>query len=339
MRALVLLVLVACSKQATAPDSGPVDAGPESFASQYAHAICDSIEGCCAKNHFKLDRSTCLAIVEGEEQLRVNAAAAAGKPIDSGAVVRCLAEARATFQACPTDDWFAAQAKLVGACDLWSEVEAGTLPPGASCGLDSECNPAGCDTVRCDWTGSQLACACHHAPSDGKPCWKYGGPDIWDCTYGPEELATQFFLWRGFWYRRPTQWSWYCDYKADGGPACAKSLPVGATCDPLTATGRYVPACGGANCDPMKTCSYAPLGATCGYMAMATLVYCAPGLYCDYPSQTCQVKRQTGEACSQADYVGQGCASGFCDEDIHPDGGMGQCIVSPFAPFYVCGSL
>lgn len=336
MRPLFLILLVGCGTQKkVVPDSGPVGDAGDPFASQYARAVCDSIEGCCQKNHFKLARSTCLTVVAGEEQQRINEAAARGKQVIPGAMDRCLAETRATFQACPTTDWVAAQAKLLAACDLWSvamEGGTGTKPPGASCTTSEECSLAGCSSGGCFGQTGSKQCVCHHPPVEGKPC---SGPEVWDCIRTPDGSGETFTLFRGWWFQQPTRWSLYCDIAADGGPTCAPTLPVGSTCDPLTATAAWVPACGGATCDAMKACSFAPVGAPCGH---ASGTHCDEGLYCDL-DQTCQAKRPTGEPCGRAEFTGRGCTGDFCDHDVHPDGGIGQCVASPFAPFYVCGAL
>lgn len=329
MRALVLLALVACSKQAITPDSGPVEAGPESFASQYAHAVCDSIEGCCTKNHFKLDRSTCLAVVEGEMQLRANARAAAGNAIDSGAVARCVAEARATFQACPTNDWSTAQAKLQRACDVWSLP--GTKPIGALCTSSSECAPnSGCDSVDCSGN-----CVCHHEAGPGSCANKT--TDILDCPRALDEVYLFFNVFTHSLYGSETSQAWYCDIFNDAGPTCTPTDPLGAPCDPFTAIGGYVPSCGGATCDETtKTCTRAAIGKPCG---RSTSTYCVTGAFCDYPSNTCQPQRGPGEFC-RGEYPAASCTGHFCDHDVPaPKEEFGRCLASPFAPFYVCGSI
>jgi hypothetical protein len=329
MRALVLAALVACSKQESAPDSGPIDAGPESFASQYAHAVCDSIGDCCAQNHFKLDRSNCVAVVEGEEQLRVNGAAASGLSIDSGTVERCLAEARATFQACPTSDWKTAQAKLQRACHVWSLP--GNKPIGASCTDSTECaTNTGCDFVDCSET-----CICHHEAGPGSCASKTS--DVLDCPRAIDEDYTFFNVFTHAQNVYPTSEKWYCDIFNDAGPTCTPTDPLGTPCDPSTAIGSYVPSCGGATCDKTtKTCTRAPIGAPCG---RTIDTYCVDGAFCDYPSYTCQVQHKTGEPCG-GEFPAASCTGNFCDYDVPaPKNAVGQCLTSPFAPFYVCGAL
>lgn len=319
-RALLLIGCLGCSTTPTTPDAGPADAGPETFASQYARAVCDSIEGCCTKNHFKLDHASCLAVVAGEREERDD-----GRVPDPDRAAKCLAEVRSTFQACPTDDWEAAQQRLLDACNLWpTQVDA-----GAYCNSASDCPTAGCDWVTCD-----IWCTCHHKPIPGSPC-----TETVDCPRNNELLIPRWQVFRSPRYPGwPLQWSMYCDIAVDGG-TCLPTSPLGAACEPLTAVGGYVPSCGGAACDKTtKTCTHSPVGSACpmGFDRGT----CAPDAYCANPAKTCQPRADTGEACPPMEYgPGAGCRSGICDYDVQVNGGYGRCLASPFAPFYVCGAL
>jgi len=215
MKWLALVAVCACSTP-----KALVDAGPESFASQYARAICDSIEGCCAKNRLKLDRASCIAVVEGEEQARMNEETALGNQVNAEAAARCLGELRATFAACPIDDWEVAQKRVLRACDVWTPpAEPGTKSPGESCKTSDECSPIGCDEASCEeWAMDRATgerhCTCHHQPAAGMPCEFYGGvfagPNVWDCPENGYVMGS-FYVFRRLQYPQDlSAWSSYC---------------------------------------------------------------------------------------------------------------------------------
>lgn len=165
--ALMCAALAACGGTvAPVPDA----ALPETFAHQYARALCDNLGGCCAANSLRHDPRACLPVVEAEMQESVVEARIRGLDFHEDLVEGCL-RAIATFARTCTQDGDVFRPHWVPEC---GRIFSSSAPLGATCESDLQCASARC--------GSSGTCV-SLVPEEGQPC-----PIDWDCSAFPLTL-------------------------------------------------------------------------------------------------------------------------------------------------------
>ena len=320
--------LGACSTKSTTV--APV--AEADFALQAAHALCDTIQPCCAQTSYPYDQAACVARMQ--QEVKEDVKPSPNTTYDPSAAGRCVAKVRELAAKCadPADgDDDAAEEDC-------KAIYVGTTKTGEACDKSAECAPSPEGRVRCvhygdlgspgsvqnrdggtnpppPVTGSQCTLYKKNA-AKGDPCGpnnsKDGGkpPTIVGACEGRVKNATL-----------------YCDYKS---LTCQPVIAVGQPCMDLTSG-----ACaGGGSCTNGTCAAPGAEGAACDFEG------CAPGLYCARSSSgdkigggKCAKEKKTGEACSSGSGSDYGaCATGSCSE--------GKCSAGSFATAAACkGSM
>ena len=131
MRSILVLlglsgaVVVACSSKS--PD--------EKYASDFADAVCQSMEPCCTQNGFTFDKGNCELGSAGFVQSGNDAALKAGAVFDQQSADACVAAIRQLAQSCKSG---ADDPTLSAPC---SHVWSGTKAAGSACTSDFDCAP------------------------------------------------------------------------------------------------------------------------------------------------------------------------------------------------------
>lgn len=272
----------------------PVAAGD--FASSYAHAVCDNIAACCAKEGIGYDANACFTAVQGIIQgLLVNPATAAGSVYDATAAGDCIAKVRDAAIAC--NDTTSGKTDLNSACN---RVYSGTKKPGESCNASTDCAASADGQVTCDhWSSSSLdggtssgtLCQVRKTPTGGEPCGGIGGAPpavVGNCDYGASDTFA-------------------CDYTSH---TCVPRAAVGAAC---TSSDSCVTT---AYCSSQKCVARVGIGGACTNFGSE----CDATSRCDTNTKLCVAKLADGAACmTSTDCTGGHCTSNKCKSSSYAD--------------------
>ena len=271
-----LALLGACSGKTTS-------AAPVALAdlpSAYAHAVCDSIKGCCDDANFKYDDASCVTAAQKEIQDELSAFAGT---YDANAAGDCVAAVRENAASCTARK---------SSDDSCGRVFSGTKQLGEACNTHiSDCALSSAGTVSCEsWFNATSAggtqCVLYRTAQTGDPCSSTsttGNPP--PSTQGDCFLSTSPF---------------FCD-------------PASSTCQPRRAQGTACDSaleCASGLLCVNKLCSPPPtLNQPCddGFE-------CADGLYCAYANKICLAQKKPGSTCSYSE--GTSCLNGNCANGV-----------------------
>ncbi len=298
----IATALAACSSSTNA--AAPV--AEADLALQAAHALCDSIQPCCAQVGYTYDAATCIANEQAVVQREITQEAGQGGTYDANAAGNCVAQLRAQAAACADPP---ANTRSMSDC---GPIYAGTKKVGDACTHTAECAANAEGSVTCTTTtvlngpgggggSSSAMCVLYKkVAAKGDPCGgSSSGPPATiqaDCEGNDSPL--------------------YCDYT--GTHTCVDRLAIGQSCQ---GQGCVV----GAFCNNGTCTANLAAGATCQYGN------CATGLYCNVASVssgtgTCDPQKKAGEACTGG--LSNSCATGSCS--------MGKCSAGSLASANAC---
>lgn len=293
--------LAACSSSATA--AAPVAEGD--LALQAAHALCDSIQPCCAQVGYTYDATACLANEKAEVQREITQESGQGGTYDANAAGNCVAKLRAQAAACADPP---ASTRSMSDC---GPIYVGTKKVGDACTHTAECAASADGSVSCTTTvldgppgtGTSSSGMCvlyKNTAAKGDPC---GGSS----SGKPATIQSDC---------EGNNSPFYCDYS--GTHTCVDRIAIGQSCQ---GQGCVV----GAFCNNGTCAANLSEGATCQYGN------CATGLYCNVASVTsgngtCAKQKNAGDACVSG--LSNACASGSCS--------MGKCSAGSLATANAC---
>jgi len=285
------LALLACSGSTT---GGTTSAGPvprEQFASQFAHAICDNIGGCCQQSGVPHDPAACVQVLE---PLYAQLFGSYKSQYDAAKGGECVAYAANLAKSCTPNP-------PPGPCD---DVSVGTVPNGGQCQYSADCiRPPNGDV------------SCNDGVCEQEPRGKLGDGCSGTCTE----------------YGNSTSCSGGSGGTSGSGPAVCYTndgLQCGSsgTCEALAALGaacQYGGCVAEAYCDwsAQKCVPRVTIGGSC-----TDTEDCVDGAFCDSTSK-CAALLANGAACSSdsdclsdacvADKCGAGGLSVFCSSNIN----------------------
>ena len=288
---------------------------------QYAHAICDSIQGCCGQASYPYDPAGCVASLQAEVTKSLTKDRPASAVYDANAAGSCIAKVRGIVSACsdPTEGDRAIE-------DACSAVYVGTKKVGEACAQGADCAPNSGGRVHCEHFGAipsgpptlvdgglggggggpSSQCVLLKAPATGDACGGFSrsGPPpsvVGDCTSSRADNA------------------FYCDFKTN---TCQPRAAVGQPC----ASGVSNTCVAGSSCKGNVCVAAGGAGASCTFGDCATGFYCSGGLFTNSGTGTCTAKKNAGEACDGQ--AADACAHGRCSK--------GKCSAGSLATADVC---
>ncbi|MEO6419765.1 MAG: hypothetical protein ABIP39_10180 [Polyangiaceae bacterium] len=298
------LVVIASSVSACSSTSTAAPIAEADLAVQAAHALCDSIQPCCAQVGYTYDGETCIAAEKAEVQQELTKESGRGGTYDANAAGACVAQLRAQAAAC-ADPPAGSRMKDCG------PIYVGTKKVGDACAHTAECaaNPEG--SVSCSittviggpGTGTTDTGICvlyKTVAAKGDPCGGSSSGKTPSIQADCESNSSPF----------------YCDYS--GTHTCVDRIAIGQTCHGSDCVI-------GAFCNNGKCAAQLAEGATCTYGN------CATGLYCNVASVdtgtgTCAKEKSAGEPCVSG--LNDSCGSGSCS--------MGKCSAGSLATANAC---
>lgn len=245
-------LLGACSGKTTAVPVARAD-----FPSEYAKALCESIQTCCDSGKRAYDQIACEA---SEKKSIEQAMPDASISYDANAAGQCLATLRSVVSSCAD-----APAALKEPCQ---HIFSGTKKPGESCANQFDCAAPSDGTSICNGDGApgSQCIVVRSSPQKGDACLGGGIPVSANATFSDCSADDGAF---------------YCDLKTS---TCQPRPAIGDACDVDSVCGKGNACTGGK-------CAAAPaVNETCTYV-------CAAGLYCDAKSKKCVAQLKGGDTC------------------------------------------
>lgn len=248
-------LLGACSGKTTS--AAPI--ARTDITSEYAKALCESIQGCCSTGQMGYDQAACEAAAKAQLDQELPTTSAG---YDANAAGSCLAEIRGVWSSCADAPETAAPS-----CQ---RVFFGSKNPGEACTSSFDCALPAEGHAECNsfgtTSGSGRQCIVVRTAQKGDACISTSAAPPAGKTFGDCYSAGSPF---------------YCDN-------------VSSTCQPRKSAGdacQFDNDCAEGNTCTSGKCASAPSeGQSCSFT-------CAKGFYCDFASATCRAQIKAGAAC------------------------------------------
>jgi len=316
-------LVVACSSGDGATGvtfSGPIPL--DQYCADYATAVCNPIESCCASSGIPVDDARCRSQAITSCQNQVASYQSKGRLYNANAASECLSSYGTLFDGCyarPSSDPF-----VKASSEACARVWTGAAALGATCTSASDCAPPASGEVECRYGGT-AGSTCALRAKVGDTCGSSSGSTSYvNCETG---LTCKY-------QSGSTPAKYVCTARASAGAACDpvdyRSCIDGLACDPTTKICGNPPAVGSkcmgsgtsacaapGYCDTKTMICAAPGGVGAVCVPYSTPSQCNTGLTCDSVAKTCVALKADGEACtSSTQCLSTRCSSGKCSRPV-----------------------